>query len=368
MSKNILLRVVEPQDFETIALFLEKIIQGEVSVAIWHDRFRLWWEANPVFAPGMPRGWLLCDLSGTIGGFIGNIATNYLIDGQVKVVYAATTWYVAEGFRGASLQLIRAFRKQNAPLLDTTPTRDVVTILSKLGFKKLSQPWMERDGIYPLNYRLFGDIVTAKLSKRIPEIIAKILSFGSVFFVKLKQNLASSKAVKGSFTVEEISEFGLDCNIIWDRLSKAYAISAVRNRAVMNRLFFGTNALKSRRIVLALKEAGKPVGYIAFKIHKRRSSIDEYAYLELVDIWIPPFNFEQYKDLFRVTFLSLRAKHKEIAYLIINAFNPAMFRALTRAGTFWTKGRSQFLYDKFSAVAVDSFFVTPLDGDRCYFP
>ena len=69
-----------------------------------------------------------------------------------------------------------------------------------------------------------------------------------------------------------------------------------------------------------------------------------------------------------MTFLFLRAKYEEIAYLIVNAFNPAMLRALNRAGIFWTKGRSQFLYDKFPAAAADSFFITPLDGDRCYFP
>ncbi len=368
MSKDILLRVIEPQDFKAVALFLEKMMQGEFSSAILQDRFRLWWETNPVFTPGMIRGWLLCDSSGTIGGFVGNIATNYLIDGQVKVVYSATSWYVTKDFRRASLQLIRAFRKQNAPLLDTTPIGNVVTILSKLGFKKLSQPWIERDGIYPLNYQLFGCIVADKLARKMPAIVARILGFSSGIFVKLQQGLVLPKAANGGFAVEEISEFSLDCTTLWNKLSKLYKICAVRDCAAMNWFFFGTDALRSRRIVLALKEDGTLIGYIAFKIHKQKSRGNDYVYLEVVDIWMSSLTFEQYKDLFRMVFLFLQEQHKEIVYLAINAFNAAMFKALSQAGVFWIKGRSRFLYDKFPVIDGDSFFATPLDGDRCYFP
>lgn len=368
MSKNISLRVVEPQDFEALALFLEKMLQGEVTVAIWHDHFRSWWQINPVFAPGMPMGWLLCDSSGAIGGFIGNIATNYLIDGRVRIVYAATSWYVAEDFRGDSLRLIREFRKQNAPLLDTTPTERVETILCKLGFKKLSQLWMDRDGIYPLNLQLFSCIVAAKFAKKIPKLVAGVMASGAVFIIKLQQYLMLPKAVKGKFTVEEIGEFGLDYTVFWDKLCKSYKILAVRDRVTINRLFFGTDALKSKRIVLVFKEADKLSGYIAFKIQKRKSNVKDYIYLELLDIWMSPLTFGQYKDLFRTAFSFLLEQHREIAYLTINAFNPAMFRALSQAGTFWTKGCSRFLYDKFPVINGDNFFTTSLDGDRCYFP
>lgn len=368
MLKDVLLRLLEPQDFEALALFLEKMMQGEVPAAIWRDRFRLWWEINPVFTPGTPRGWLLCDSTGAIGGFIGNIATNYLIDGQIKVVYSATSWYVAEDFRGASLQLIRAFRKQNAPLLDTTPSGHVVTILSKLGFKNLAQPWIKRDGIYPLNRQLFRRSVAAKLVRKFPKAIAEVIAFGASFLAKLRQDFGLFGLTNGNFIVEEISEFDADCTVLWNKLSKAYKISVVRNRQTMNWFFFGSETLKLRRLILALKKAGELKGYIAFKIHKSRLGVKDYVYLELVDIWIPRLTLKQYKNLFRAIFVFLRTQHKEIVSLNINAFNPEMSRALNQAGIFWTKGRAQFLYDKFPLIKGDDYFATPLDGDRCYFP
>ncbi len=368
MSKDISLKVLESQDLEELAFFLEKMTQGEFLAAIWHDRFRLWWEINPAFTPGMLRGWVLCDSLGAIGGFIGNIPINYLIDGRVTVVNSATSWYVAEDFRGASLKLIRAFRKQNSPLLDTTPVENVAIILCKLGFKKLSQSWIERDGIYPLNHKLFGRIVADRFAGQMFPVVARILGIGVGIFVKLQQSLVLSRAVNSRFVVEEINEFDSSCTVLWDKLCKRYKISAVRDRAAMNWFFFGTDAIRSRRIVLALKEAGNLTGHIAFKIYKWVLGGNKYVYLELADIWMLSLTLEQYKDLFEEIFLFLRSKHKEVVYLAINSFNMPMFKALSQAGTFWIKGRSRFLYDKFPVIDGEGFFATPLDGDRCYFP
>ena len=80
------LEAVQENQIDAIITFLanfENEIRGK---KFWKDRLNNWWNNNPSFNPNFKKGWILVNESENIVGFIGNIPTNYIINGKKKLL------------------------------------------------------------------------------------------------------------------------------------------------------------------------------------------------------------------------------------------------------------------------------------------
>ena len=59
-------------------------------------------------------------------------------------------------------------------------------------------------------------------------------------------------------------------------------------------------------------------------------------------------------------------QYTEVTCVSMYPFNDNMRRAMNRMGILWNKGKATVMYSKFGDVS--SYYATPLDGDRCFFP
>lgn len=119
-----------------IARFLAGMDTHQRSEEYWYSNLCFWWQQNPCYQEGMPRGWILLASPGVVGLF-GVIATEYWYQQQRYPALNGTTWVVHQEYRHQSLALFSRFSacKQQYILFDATPTPRVEKILQRFGFK-----------------------------------------------------------------------------------------------------------------------------------------------------------------------------------------------------------------------------------------
>lgn len=141
---------------EEIARFLSNFEGDTDGPDVWRLRLTFWWEQNPFYAQGLPKGWILRK-DNQIAGFLGAIATDYIYNGKTYKALNATTWRVLDTDRTQSMSLFLEFfkHKNNYILFDTTPNDTVEKVLRFLEFNantKISNI------IFPLNHSKRNDI------------------------------------------------------------------------------------------------------------------------------------------------------------------------------------------------------------------
>lgn len=379
ISKDIIspLRV---EDYEAAAVFLERITNEVFKKEFWLDRFEYWWNRNPAMSKGIDRGWILRCKDGGVVGFVGNIPIRYYIKGQERTACCITSWYVGEEYSKRSLELLIPFIKQKVPalLLDTTPIEKVVKILLQLGFRSLEKKWLKRDVFYPTDMAEFWNFLAGRFgSNRVITVFFKLAGLFVIPAVKFYQIVCKFRlpAINKKYTFSEIKRFDKSYALLWDKLKEKYDVLAVRNETTLNWFFFGSNDISSSRKVIELRCDDALIGYVAVKEIKHNLHNRIYCYFEVVDMVILNGDALDYKFALKGLLWLAKKNENKIMLIKLNSFDENIENILFRFGFFWRYGKSRFLYKHttehepaIAGYASDSFYATPLDGDRCFFP
>lgn len=120
---------------EELASFLVSQFNGDA--AAWSRRFVHWWDENPHAHAHPCRGWCLRD-GGRLVGYLGTIPALYEdVEGKPVPALIATSWAVEEGHRQAALPMGLMLQRlgREVMLVDTTPSPEVQTLLSRWGWQ-----------------------------------------------------------------------------------------------------------------------------------------------------------------------------------------------------------------------------------------
>lgn len=378
MANYTKVRPVIKEDYKALARFLAKETDGVFQECFWLDRFQYWWDSNPVMSEDICRGWILYGGDREVGGFFGNIPIKYIINGEEKIVCSPTSWYVAEDFKKRSLELLSPFLKQNRPLLDTTPSEKVANMLVRLGFRNLEQEWLIKEAIYPVRVIGFWNFfINRAVTRKSMLFLLKIAGLFVLPSIKIFQKIHELQlpAVDRKYTIKEIQKFDNSYSSLWDKLKTKYSIMAVRNEAALNWFFFGSRDLLSSRRVIEIKVGETLIGYIAVKLVVSKLKGKSYHYFEVVDMAIIEGEESAYFALLKGLLWLVKKSEKKALFIRIRPFDKTIEDCLRRFGFFWHKGKWGFLFRDFGENNPEigerlqhSFYATPLDGDRCYFP
>ncbi|MBF0108966.1 MAG: hypothetical protein HQL76_07320 [Magnetococcales bacterium] len=135
-----LLRPIMADDSLRLARFCAAF-PGELRpVEFWLRRFRFWWEDNPAFTSGFPRGCLL-DAAGNVGGLFALIPTRVQWNGEERLAANMSCWRVLPEWRSHSMRMFVFLmtQAQDYPLFNTTPTREVELMLQRVPFVHFSR-------------------------------------------------------------------------------------------------------------------------------------------------------------------------------------------------------------------------------------
>lgn len=153
--------IIEPVTSDTtqregLIRFLSGFENDTEGQDVWRSRLSFWWEENPFYAEGLPRGWVL-RTEKEIVGFLGVIITDYIYEGRTYKALNATTWRVFKAHRAQSMSLFLEFYKykNNYILFDTTPNDTVAKVLQFCEFKVNSRVL---NMFFPLKRRSRGNI------------------------------------------------------------------------------------------------------------------------------------------------------------------------------------------------------------------
>ena len=152
---------------------------------------------------------------------------------------------------------------------------------------------------------------------------------------------------------------------------------AVRDEVALNWFFFGSKDLLSSRRVIEIRNDKTLIGYAAVKIVNHSQTGKEYNYFEVVDMVINSEDYCAYVAALKGLLKIAQNSEDKIMLIKINPFDK-IENCLRKYGFFIRPGTARFLYkisDK-NTGGIDineddiqnSFYATPLDGDRCFFP
>jgi hypothetical protein len=275
----ITVRELQVQDYEPAAGFLAGWPGDPRSSQWWLDRFHFWWDRNPAFVEGIPRGWILLSRD-SVEGFVATVPTRFWLDGKESTVLNASTWRVNPERRGLSFQLLANLVNAGKQTLifDTTPSEHVIPILERLGFRLIPRADV-RQTIVVAN----ASRAVRALSGRLPfqrPLTALMSPLATVLLESPRKKPGSTPGGDGS--PASIDRAGDDFNELWDRTSTAFAYTNMRTAADINRFCFDDR--QDVKQVVGSYDSGRLTGYMVFRIRERFG----LKILDCVDAWCEP--------------------------------------------------------------------------------
>jgi hypothetical protein len=265
-------REVSSSDYDPLASFLAGFPDEPRNTAFYLESFGIWWDANPAFQDGVPRGWVITDNERVVG-FLGNIPTFFQLNGRQIVAFSATTWRVLPDYRSQSLSLyyrLIASAKRTV-LFDTTAADDGIRIREALKFQLMPRQSFDT-GVGILR---FDRVVGHKIGDgRVARALAIPL--------KLYQLWRRSRASDSEVRVERLTCAGSDFDRLWEETKGVYEHTNVRSAAAINWLCFTSTS--PEKILLAGYKADRLCGYVICS----QRPYGTLSMLECLDLWINP--------------------------------------------------------------------------------
>lgn len=290
-SSSITIRNVAEDDFVKLAEFLSEGFK-EKTPEIWKNRFRMWWENNPVFNTALHRGWILESNKSKIVGFMGNIPVKFLINGKKGLAAAASSWYVGPGVKGVNsvLPLLKFIKQKEFNLfLSTSPGDNVQKMNLQTGFSRVKLPFNAKEYWYIINYKKITDIFIKrkiKFKKIIPLIIKlsssfmPILSFSQISEKKQQAKLEENELICSICTYCENSFTKL-----WEENIKEKTTTLYRDAETLNWLYFSDSVREKRHVIKCEKKHdNKLLGYMVFDTIQKGKDL---ILMRLRDVYIP---------------------------------------------------------------------------------
>ena len=104
MRNDIHIREIQDSDYDRIVDFHSTFPEDNRSSDEWKKLINYWWDQNPAYSKGYPRG-VVALKDNKIIGFTGNIPTRMLWSGKEIVVSNGTTWKVLPEYRRISMNI-----------------------------------------------------------------------------------------------------------------------------------------------------------------------------------------------------------------------------------------------------------------------
>jgi len=280
------IRTVIPDDYKRLAAFFvdfPREIRGE---DFWLQRFNHWWDANPAFATGVERGWVIHH-NGEILGFLGLVPSQLRLLGQASRVFSTTTWRVLPEYRNVGLKLFfkSMSAAKNSILFCTTPSGQVNKMLEPLRFQPIPRPdkgqlRAERSVII-INAANF---LKAKLAGRmgrnlLTNAVVSSLSLPLQIWQSYRSTMLSTAGLPPATRVNWADQA---FDHLWMRTEDIYSTTNVRSADVINWYCFTSSSYAKE--LFGCFRGDKLLGYAIFW-RKYRPLLTT---LECVDLWVDP--------------------------------------------------------------------------------
>jgi hypothetical protein len=263
-------------NYEELAGFLATFPNDTNGEVFWRNRFHLWWEGNPSFAPGIPRGWVLRGADRRITGFLGNVPHQFSIAGTGKRVFCSTTWRVLPEHRGGSIRLVLAHIRagEGTLLFNTTTGPTTVKVFEYLRFRSIPSTSSGRTYLLPIAVSDTARAYLRDVNKPaiIASVVAAVLKMASLPSA-LRLGLTRSSEVC------VVERAGAAFDSLWERTSARVCYTSVRTAEQINWICFG--GADQRKTLLGYFENGVLRGFSIFCDARWRG----LRVFELFDVW-----------------------------------------------------------------------------------
>lgn len=294
-------RQVEDKDIIPLAEFLAREFPYSLEKGFpyttkefWLSLFELWWDNNPAYIAGFPRGWLL-ENDATLAGFLGNIPVKFLISGEKKIAASANAWYVNSSVRGGlSLKLFNEFLKQKSPSLFLFKIEDesFISFLSRFKFRHYILPESQKEYVYIINKRkikyictiFFSKLLRSSDSNKVFEIF-KRLGFLLCAYIYQKPLVDEGASPREEYSSSVCTSCDDSFSRLWDPYLNIRSISISRDTDTLNWLYFSSARFRKRVTIQCCRLGdNKLAGYMVFDVQRIKET-DEAA-MQLMDMCI----------------------------------------------------------------------------------
>ncbi len=333
-------RLIEVTDYDLLAEFCASFPGESRSVAYWRARFLFWWDENPAFTSGFPRGCLL--VSGNcIGGLFALIPTCIQFQGAERVAANMSCWRVLPAMRRRSMSMFMALMgyAQAYFVFNTTPTTEVEVILQRVPFVHFAQGIREETVLLTA----LPEVTFWQRIKMIyhltvnwsPALRSVMQPIGLMKALKIHiQQMGRLRAASGEGSRCYCPTLPLDSE--WDRLWHAsrhhYEMTNVRSSKYLNWLL-QANPNPKNYYLLAHECGGELVAYGLFR-HVSTGHWPDGDSLQAVDLWMlkPDATF-----LFPLLNFALHfAQGQGISVVRIPHFHPVLAELCQGLGVVWS--------------------------------
>ncbi|MBP8689557.1 MAG: hypothetical protein BWX57_01145 [Tenericutes bacterium ADurb.Bin024] len=130
MNQVIIIREIEDNDYENIATFYSTFSDDSKTKEFWIIRLRQWWDENPAYKYGHPRG-VIAQVDGKIIGITCNFPTRMIWEGKPQIVINGSSWKVLPEYRKFSMDIWEKHREitKDYIMFNTTPNSFVRKLL-----------------------------------------------------------------------------------------------------------------------------------------------------------------------------------------------------------------------------------------------
>jgi hypothetical protein len=261
MSNSFESKAILEGDIDDAAALVAEVFGGTAEG--YSAQLRFWTEMNPAWKPGMARGWLIRSPEGDPAAFTANIPFKYMINGAEGLSFATGSTCVGDRWRGKKLSKLNglSFIKQpDADLLLATGSTDIAYQLwLGLGMRPLPRTWPSS------STRILADVSRLAADKlKPPALIAPLVFLSARLAVRTARSI---DRFSSAITVSRIDSFDVPGSSQLEEFTANVGVEtyAIRDRNILDWMYFGCNHVRATRIVLAAFDGANLVGYLGMK-------------------------------------------------------------------------------------------------------
>ena len=323
MNQNVVIREIEDYDYEDIATFYSIFSNDSQTKEFWIRRLLLWWDDNPAYKYGHPRG-VIAQVDGKIVGITCNFPTRIIWEGKPQIVINGSSWKVLPEYRKFSIDIWEKHREitNNYIMFNTTPNSFVRKLLVTTKQQELN---VTKSYYYYFGFpkSLFHSLSLIAISS-----ISKIMVKGAVKLSNLKERDIELKIIPIDYVKNEIDK-------LWIEHRNDFLYTNIRDSAYLK-------WISSKNDVLFVYLRKEFKGFLIFNIDPQKrevmlvdfwsNDLMEYAkpitnkiitYYEQMNLVIPSF-CPKLEKACRV-FLLLRRKNTKTGFIIKSDQIPIKF-------------------------------------------
>jgi len=337
------IKVAEASDYQRIADFCSAFDNDVHSSEDWIDMFHHWWEDNPAFTEGMPRGVLLMD-GDRITGHAFNFPMEFQYNFQPVTVLNGTTWRVLPESRGMSIDLWFKHRELTGGgiYFNTTPTPQVTKLIKRMGYQPV--PWGD-----DFDHWWSTSLLTLASKKQKGRLFRMAAAVFDVFEPAIRL-VRMGKADK-RYLIKRLDHAGEEFDELWEKTRNQYACTNVRKSANVN-----WHARYNQ--LFGCYYGDKLVGYYILMAQPGASR------LQLADLW-----YDHEHDILKAVIhrTITEARRQKLGMVVFPHFNTALSQKLRTSGLFTKQCHAVAYYKDYSkekrALLPDTSYLVRLQGD-----